>query len=123
MKCGICDASYRKGTTVLVSRGGADFKRTRVCPTCAKGAVSILPIKATTCKCGKHATVCKGCARSREKRASKPALDVSALAKRLRGLAKVYTSSNVGELGAFLEGKIEAFNSAAELVESGKWGQ
>ena len=124
--CGKCGKAYRKGGIAFVAMPDG-LKSKRVCQTCLGQAVVIIPMDgATRCGCGELATKCSRCVDKRALRERKGHVDVAVLVKALRNRARAYdVAVSVTDLGKteYRDGVKDGIESAAELLESGRWSE
>lgn len=121
-QCGICRVTVRKTKTVHLKRDGT-LRRARVCSSCASEAILVhVGGAATRCTCGALALRCNVCA---VKDADKDRLAIlKAAARKLRLLGAGYEVDIDGEEPldhALRVGRIEGYEAAANIVESGKF--
>ena len=122
--CGKCGKAYRKGGIAFVATPDG-LKNKRVCQTCLGQAVVIIPMDgATRCSCGEVATKCSRCVDKRALRERKGHVDVAVLVKVLKNRARAYSVA-VTDLAKteYRDGVKDGLESAAELLESGRWSE
>jgi hypothetical protein len=115
--CKTCGRSVRKTRLALILRDGT-LRGARVCSECETkhGVTIVVKPEVTTCKCGKPATDCGGCAHKSEKRDRANVVDdvTKRVRSQLAGLKAAGTS------GEFVQGKIEAYEGVLSLLEEGR---